>query len=331
MPPKKIVFYGIAGRKYGMGHVARLLKLANALKAAWPQAAAHFFVSSDAHAQAAVHDRVGSYYPLTTVVDASEKIVPFAAVFKPDLIVVDHRNWSMTGLKPYVSTIVTLDNDESGADIYFNILKPPIELSSAVAYCGYPYWLHRMPEKKRQGIQKIDRILVACGYTDPMGISVNACRNVAAYYSSPHTGTPEITCVITSLYNNEVKQKIGEISSDIIIKQDLDGLEDALLKADLCINPGGNTLYEAIGCGIPSLVIACGADNFEMAKQLETDGFVAGVMTSETLDTMAAYLDFLEHGGIATVHRRCLEFPGDGLEKVVEIIKQHVHYQNLQA
>ncbi len=328
MQPKKIVFYGIAGRKYGMGHVARLLKLADALKVIWSQAAFHFFVSSDAHALTAIHDKVGNHYPLTTVLDASEKILPFAAGVNPELIIVDRRTWPMAGLRPYVSTIVTLDNYEDGADIYFNILKPPVGLSSAMVYCGYQYWIQRVPEKKNQDIQKIDRILVTCGYSDPMGISLKACHQIAAYYSSVNTRTPDITCVITSLYNHEVKNRLREISSDIRIKQDLDSIERALLQSDLCINSGGNTLYEAIGCGVPSLVIACGSENYDMAKQLEKDGFVAGVMTSENQDAMAQYLTSLEDGGIVAAHERCLEFPGDGLAKVVKIIKRHIHYQN---
>ena len=99
-----------------------------------------------------------------------------------------------------------------------------------------------------------------------------------------------------------------------------------ILKSDLCIVSGGNTLFESIATATPTIVVPCGRENNELAEILAKKGYILKTKTDSfnKTDFYKLFKDVQTKETLLKLHRKCKKFDGYGLKKIAYIIKNQL-------
>jgi len=326
---KKIHFLCIGGKRAGMGHIVRSLKMARAVKAKYNKVEIGFIVCVDKESKDPISIKLKPLFETVFIEDTHIKIEELLVSVNTDLLIVDRLSYDTTAFRAMVPKIIALDNYHKGADSYINILKDTGFHHEGIEYNGYEYWIiDEPPQKKRMVLPGLKQILVTCGYTDPNRITEKILKALTNHFRncSLEMVTPHITCIVTSLYQQKITEDLLEINPSIVIKKDLVDIGEELLKSDLCFNLGGNTMVETIGIGIPSVVVADCPKNHELALILKNEGYIMGVLTSDSLNALSDLLNRLTPKELFDANARCLRFNGYGMNRIINIIDRELRY-----
>jgi len=324
MKKRKIVFAVLAGKKKGMGHLARSSLLAESLM---PLANISFVIcSKDKLALDSLN--LASRRFKARFIKESRELKKALAEENPDLVVLDMLSLKTAFLSPRKYRIVALDNYAKGSDVYINILKSGFESKPlrTKEFSGYKYWLLKKPKRRKKPIKKVKSVLISFGYTDPLGLSVKVLKSMVPFLKkSDEFKDVRLTCVITSMFRKGVEndiRRIARTTGSISIKKDVRDMGNEILKADLCITGGGNTMFEAISQGVPCFVVPIGSRNLGLTRELEKEIYVKVISKPESIDEAAIHNTFkrLTPSMIDRMQKACYRYDSQGLERVKKII-----------
>ncbi len=168
----------------------------------------------------------------------------------------------INNLKKYCKVLFVLSDDPNPfkieADGVFAISENQDSVdyknSKTEYYTGLKYFpLHNkfqnVPKKKIK--EKVVNILLTFGGADPKNYSTKLLKILRSIDLNL-----EITLIIGAGFSKEhYNDVIKEEAENISIKININNMNEQFRKADLCICSAGNTLIEALTCGVPCIVL----------------------------------------------------------------------------
>lgn len=306
----KVLILTKAGRRVGFGHLQRCRRIARRLDHVGDEVA--FSVLCPA----------GDASMLDPLLEEGLKVKRFessstleeAAAGEWDLLLADLGDEDLGSLTAPGRRVVALDCYRAGADAYVNILPDPNFDPGAPVYSGYQYWLLEPSRHHKTRIrERVERILVSCGFTDPRNLASQAVQHLREFYATREA--PKVRCVVTSEYDPANLRRIRDWER-VELLYNLPSLEDEMLKADLLITVGGNTMIEGLALAVPTVVVPVGVRNALLTDQLEDAGFL-----HRARDDWTALLGRLQQvEARSALHHRCLEFDVFGIGRVIGIL-----------
>ena len=170
--------------------------------------------------------------------------------------------------------LVTIDDTGESAALAalrFNVLYPIADSYSDFKYIALSSSFqrkHEIPKDVSKG--KIKTILVMQGGSDTYGYTPKIVR---ALYDITNNISINVVLGPNFSHYQELNNVLSKAPRGFNTVKGNDDLSDLMLKADLAISAGGNTILELACLGVPSVIVC--AENFEVetAKRLEEKGF----------------------------------------------------------
>lgn len=118
--------------------------------------------------------------------------------------------------------------------------------------------------------RKIRTVLITMGGSDPKGLTIRALKALQGkkdYRFIVHCG-PAFSHV------ERLKAFLSGRSLEVEVRKDLKETADLFKEADMAVCSGGNSMYELCFLGVPALVVAQNAHQYEFARGMERAGCV---------------------------------------------------------
>lgn len=266
---KKVLFITDANSSIGAGHLKRSLSLCDAFLSIGYEI--NICIGSTEYDEA--KNWVDCEYQFLKI-DNSIQLDYFIKIHSPILVIIDlpeiEKYYFIAeyfGKINFNLRLVVFDRFFENKFKYFRIIKPHINnlfKNKRELYGG----MYQTFSKKLQGAKKnileidsIKIITISMGGADPYqvsGLILNSLTEVKDIES--------INCVVGPFYGEENKKnlrKIEERCKNVKLHFNLPDLTDLYEISDLVIISGGQTKYEAMYMGIPSIVIANSDEEYE--------------------------------------------------------------------
>lgn len=167
---------------------------------------------------------------------------------------------------------------------------------------------------------EVNNILVSMGGSDPNGIVFKAAAALASL-----NGCFRITVHIGPAFKH--RENLGELLAlpNVLIEDRVEELGVLMVRADLSIAAGGNTMYELCYLGVPSIIISQNGHQYEFAEGLAAVGAVKSLgihsdVTGEEIADAAHHM-IGEFGLRCALSERGREvIDGKGCARIVEKI-----------
>ncbi len=256
---KKILLRVDGDHKIGMGHVYRMITIANEL-------VMHdiTFVMNEKSKLGV--NKVKSYnYNLVTIPE-EKSFFDIVENEKPDIIMVDILDTELqyiSKLKQHGALVVSFEDLGMGAkeaDIVFNAIYEYPNFDQENFYSGHQYICLReefrlIPTKKIK--ENIENILITFGGTDQNNLTFEALKAIQGLEKKDIT----ITIVLGLGYRykdalNEYVSKLQSEGYNIEVFQDIKFMSKFMYNADIAITSNGRTVFEVASIGVPTIVIA---------------------------------------------------------------------------
>jgi len=297
----KVVFRTDSSRALGGGHLSRCLTLAGKFR---ERGHSVFFVSRDLDgnlnckiSEAGFNHEIIPHRNKDDRFDPIEDYRATAEIIKKsgsiDWLIVDHYSldskWE-TGFVDLSDNLMVIDDlaDRNHAcDILLdqNLFNHPEERyrkhlpESCLTLYGPRYALLRPEfENKRKTLKKRDGklrgILITMGASDPNNVIEKTLTGISICLESGNVENSLTVDVVPGPGNScsgELKEKFGNLDA-IDFKDDNPDMAQLMAKADLCIGAGGSTTWERCCLGLPTLFIAAGDRDGEIAANAARAG-----------------------------------------------------------
>ena len=139
-------------------------------------------------------------------------------------------------------------------------------------------------------------------------------------------------CLIKKVIVGKGFRNVSEIEknkdglTEIVYCPDAGGMKEIMLKSDIAISAGGQTLYELARVGVPTVTIPVAENQLNNSRYLQKNGFIGypGLLENEDtlFDKLPAYVDRLmsykERAKRSEAVRQCVV--GNGAENIVDAI-----------
>lgn len=271
---KKIILIRVDGHKrIGMGHVYRMLTLANYLRK--ENDFAFIFVNRNCAASVNLIKRSG--FPFVTVpfgIKLSQEIkqlINILRFYRPSMIIFDvlHSDADrafIECLRYDDNVLLTTFNDDAkqkfiNADIIFlsDFLQRPDSYSTQEAkyYVGFNYLIlneeyARLNKIARKTNKAVNRVVVCMGGADQHNLTAKVLR---AIDNSPIHFKCQVV-VNSSFFNRDLARRLSSnLAHDVSFSFDVDNLAGHFSLADMAITSGGLVHLERMSSGIPGIVI----------------------------------------------------------------------------
>ena len=279
----KIVFITDGNHKIGMGHVYRSLNLAKTL-----QKRNHniVFMTKENFSKKII-SKTNTCKLYKKIKNTS--VINFLKTFSPDIFIIDKLNETKSSLKtlqkfcPVIAIDYTGTNKEMinfGINILYH--KTGVQRNSLSDF-NYAILNEKFHKKKRKKIGKqIKSVIVLQGGADT------------------YCFTPKIVKALNKLENNfkliivlgssfkcwsKLNSVLRQCDKPVKIYHDTQDIASLMLKADLAVTAGGNTLLELAYLGIPSIVVCAEKFEIETAKLMEKKNFGINVGFGKAIST----------------------------------------------
>jgi UDP-2,4-diacetamido-2,4,6-trideoxy-beta-L-altropyranose hydrolase len=125
-----------------------------------------------------------------------------------------------------------------------------------------------IPKKKVSNFMK--NILITFGGNDLRNLSPKIISLINSYFPNSET-----TVIIGGSYNNlkEIEAEVNE-STTLVFSPDATKMKDCMLKADIAIASGGQTLYELARVGVPTIAIILVDNQIDDTNGWQKTGFL---------------------------------------------------------
>ncbi len=204
-----------------------------------------------------------------------------------DLVIIDSYNVPKRVYKSYSLTttnVVYLD-DNSRIEYPQGILLSPTNFSHLLNFqnnyfhsiIGIKYILLRKPfwdVPKYIVKKKVSRVLVSMGGADIMNITPTVCKLLNEIYFEAQV---QVAC-----NNNQglvnVLQEFEYNNLDLNVHCSADEMKEKMFNSDLVITTGGQTLYESIRIGVPSIGISVADNQTKALQAFNESGYLAQIL-----------------------------------------------------
>lgn len=189
-------------------------------------------------------------------------------------------------------------------------------------YTGLKYFpLHSKFKEvpKKIGKKKITKILITFGGSDPNNFS----SKLVHIFKHLHLNVL-FTLVIGAGFSNEhYREILKQKSEEIIIKTNINNMNEHLIKTDLCICSAGNTVIEALRCGVPCIVLPQTKLENERAKALEMRELIINLGLNFTNEKLITEINKLSNN--FTLRKKLSKnaqnyLDGNGIKRIINII-----------
>jgi len=302
------VFRCDASSRLGSGHAARCLALADALRAAgWACAFASTPETCDT-----VPALARSGHRVIELAEATQEPAALKAAMPQgcELLVVDHYGRDIafeTACRSWAERILVCDDLADRSHDCDFLLDPtfervPYDYTSLVPgncrlLLGPEFALLRVQFlaaraaalRRRTGRDRIERILVSLGGTDPLNVTSKVLRGIslsgiAAQVDVVLGGKADPLEVARALPASN--------ASSITLHIAVDDMADLMSNADLAIGAAGTTSWERCALGLPSLMLVIARNQQQIARSLDGAGAAASLGRDESVseEELAAQL-----------------------------------------
>jgi spore coat polysaccharide biosynthesis predicted glycosyltransferase SpsG len=189
-------------------------------------------------------------------------------------------------------------------------------------YTGLKYFpLHsKFQSVPRKNVnKKVTNILLTFGGSDPNNFSskvTTVLKQIDLNVS--------IILVLGLGFSKEMHNKvITEKTENIIIKTNIKNMKDHFIETDLCICSAGNTVIEALTCGVPCIVLPQTTLENERAKALEKKELIINLGLNFTHEQLIAEIQRLvsNYGLRKKLSKNAQNsLDGKGIQRIINII-----------
>jgi UDP-2,4-diacetamido-2,4,6-trideoxy-beta-L-altropyranose hydrolase len=324
----KVIILTEGGQNIGFGHLARCLSLCQAFEAR--EYEPEFIINGDQSVKNILQDR--KFKILNWIKEEKELVHGLKDI---DVVILDSY---LAGLEVYktiagsVKIPVFLDDNRRldyppGIVLNWNIHAHELDYpqNCQVTYLlgpGYislrrSFWEVR--EKKIN--QKVTEVMVTFGGDDSKNLTPKVLGFLTRYYP-----VLKKNIVIGGAFKNQGEIEAAADTNTYLIKSPDDtGMKEIMLKSDIAVSSGGQTLHELARVGVPTVAMAVADNQRNNVNGWEKAGFIenAGFWTDEKLvDNIAVkfqrLLDFDRRVQYAKIGRRIVT--GNGAEKIIDYI-----------
>jgi spore coat polysaccharide biosynthesis predicted glycosyltransferase SpsG len=265
-----VVICGDGSNARGMGHIYRMLNLADALNT-WAEV--RFLTRGDEIAYKKLSER----YP-TTLTGNNEGDYKTLNANRPAVIIIDRldtETQNMRKLSSLCETLVTFDDCGEGAyeaDLTINVLYNRIKPKGHTKFYTDPSYAiinKRFAEVKRQDSKDTSRILVTMGGADTLGHTPNVIKVLDEI--------PERFDIIAAIgpafkHYNELEEATTKCRKPLDLRFNITDMWNLMAWADIAISAGGNTLFELASTGTPTIAICEETFEVETADRMQSFG-----------------------------------------------------------
>jgi len=261
----RVVFRVDAYEEIALGHLARCISLAHAVKE--QGADVHFLIFEDEESIRRLEKAGHSYdtrdYKLGDDLCADGDLVFFESVEKHDVIVID--SYSLDGgyfsrIKKHFSVVAYIDDlgRDYPVDIVVNSSCGANQLAyqASVTLLGMQYLIldkYYWSPQERRGRGEVGSIMITMGGVDHYNLSSALLPVIESL-----RGDLVVHIVIGPYYRNmDLIQKAAKQSGlTVCLHAGLDNISEIIERCDIAISAGGFTIYELASSSIPSVGIA---------------------------------------------------------------------------
>ena len=250
---KRVVFRADGYKELGLGHIYRVLTLAYSMTE-------HDVVfACDTKHPLGIERLRAANMPVVEI-DGDAGLVKWLKDYQPDVYVHDCLDTNvalMRQIRPHVGRLVTFEDLGDGAreaDAVVNAIYEGASQHSNV-YTGKGYVALRdefLASKPKEFDERVHRVLVMFGGTDPLDLSARVYRMAKAYNTDgAHI---EFDFVLGSGYEGALVS--GDSDLGIEVTRDVVRVSDHMKLADMAFSSQGRTTFELASMGVPTIVLA---------------------------------------------------------------------------
>jgi UDP-2,4-diacetamido-2,4,6-trideoxy-beta-L-altropyranose hydrolase len=326
----KVIILTEGGKDIGFGHVARCLSLCQAFEARGYEPG--FIINGDQSVKSILQDR--KFKILNWIKEEKELAHWLKGI---DVVVLDSY---LAGLEVYktiakrVKIPVFLDDNRRldyppGIVLNWNIHAHELDYpkNGQVTYLLGPKYIslrRSFWEVRGKKINpKVTEVMVTFGGDDSKNLTPKVLRFLTGHYP-----VLKKNIVIGDAFKNLDEIEAAADANTCLIKSPDDtGMKEIMLKSDIAVSSGGQTLHELARVGVPTVVIAVADNQRNNVNGWEKAGFIenAGFWTDEKLVEnigvkLQRLLDFDRRVQNAGTGRRMVT--GNGGGKIIEFIEK---------
>jgi len=265
-----VVMCGDGSNTRGMGHIYRMLTLADALNT-WAEV--RFLTRGDEIAYKKLSER----YPTTLTVN-DEDDYKILDADRPAVIIIDRldtKTQKMRKLASLCETLVTFDDCGEGAyeaDLAINVLYNRIKPKGHTKFYTDPSYAiinKRFAEVKREESKDTPQILVTMGGADTLGHTPKVIKVLDEM--------PERFNIIAAIgpafkHYSELEEATKKCRKPVDLRFNVNDMWNLMAWADISVSAGGNTLFELASAGTPTIAICEESFEVETADRMQTFG-----------------------------------------------------------
>lgn len=324
-----------ASRSIGLGHVSRAIAVARALGRGGIKAKALVRELDPGCAAAKIH----AHADVAALCSSEDERVKILEQRDAKYLFIDLPSTSEYAalakrLKPLFSAYKTVCFDTYfDSELPFGLFIRPLfgpfpkaeNVLSGLQYYMFPEELRELAPSKKP-CAKAERALISLGGSDPHGATPAVARALCAAF-------PDMTfrAVVGPGFAKPVRDELTDLSSDI---RNLDlliepeSLGRLYLDSDLAVTSGGLTKFETALFGIPTAIVANGAQEESLSKEFAATGASVFAGRADALDTALLVKEFgrlTDAARAAEMSRKGREaLDARGGERVIEQIKRRL-------
>ena len=302
MTARRIVCWADAGPAFGLGHVSRTLAIAEACAARG--AACRFVLPADPTARAWLA-AAGMPEPILLGEQDPALVRVLEAAADADAVVVDvQRPLAAAEVRALgaCAPVLLVDDTGPGAAEAALVLAPfgapPAGGAGARWLVGPAHVPLRRAFETRPAPARASRggeplVLVSLGATDPGGLTVPVVETLGALRAA---GTRLDACVLAnpaSAVWRALPALLGRLDLLPAVAAEPERMPAWLAAADLAVVAMGVTVYEAMACGVPAIVVCRTSGDVEHARALEATGAIVSLGPHWTPPRLAAAVEAL--------------------------------------
>ena len=276
---KKVLFLVDANKRLGMGHLSRCLELARNLKRI--QVTSYFLISKNSSISQLIHDAGFFVVEISDNTSSNRNelsyILKICNKEKFDCFIIDSRKKRTESFFKKLNKIcktVVIGNDTHLANLNANlIVLPEIKQQYPNSFLNKPTkmlvgseyaLLGRLKQLKK--IKRDNSILISMGSTDKRGFTK---KTITAFKKAKFKFHAKIIIGRFFKESEEILKSIEKDKRFTIIKNK-NNLIPFMQTSKMGIFTMGVTTYEALFCGIPSLIISHSKENDLAARKLSS-------------------------------------------------------------
>lgn len=322
MNNRVVLFKTKGGHAQGMGDVTSSLALA--LKFRNRGFKAQFIINNDRKSKELIAANGFGY----SVAENTNDLTRCLKERSFDVVILNQLNTAVgqaRTLKAHSKLLVTIEDTGKSAavaDLRFNVLYPIEGALTDFKYIPLNEFFQKKHRIKRSISRRVKNIIITQGGSDTYGFTPKIVR---ALYDIPSPVT--VSVIIGPNFQHEIalRKTLRNAPREFTVLRGLTDLTGVMVRADVAVSAGGNTLFELACLGVPSIVL-CG-ERFEVitANRLQKIrfginlGFGRTVSEKNIFQAVSGLMNDFQRRRVMAAAGRVL-VDGQGIKRIIKEI-----------